>query len=115
MSNSSAVRPDNLPAINPVANYPLQGIIGKVINFQGASDQYLDPRGPIFVKNVRPLPNVPLDTSRYLAYQREFQQTQSNLDGSGYSRDLQSVNAEGFTTFAGPSLRMRATQKSFRQ
>ena len=103
-----AVRPDSLPQFDPKSMYPLQGIIGRVVNMQGASDSYLDPRGPVFF-DVKPLPNVPLETHRFIAYQKEFSQAQDNEDGLGYSaysqiRDEQgySVLPEGMTTEVKP-------------
>ena len=83
-TTAGAVRPDSLPEYNPLANYPLKDIVGRVINYEGASNSYLDPRGPVFF-DVKPLPNVPLSTARYLAYKKEFDQFTTNSDGLGYS------------------------------
>ena len=93
-TGAKAVRPDSLPSYNPEAAYPLENIVGRIINYAGASDSYMDPRGPVFF-DVKPLPNVPVDTARLIAYNKEMEQAKENEDGLAYSAYNQLLDGAG--------------------
>jgi len=111
--DETAVRADSLPAYNPTAAYPMEGIVGRIINYAGASDSYQDPRGPVFF-DVKPLPNVPLETGRLIAYNKEMAQARTNEDGLAYSAYNQLRDASGFSVMpAGTGTKVVPQETSF--
>mgnify|MGYP001305723219 CR=1 FL=1 len=94
------VRPTSLPEVNPEAMYPRAGIVGRVVG-GGVSGNYLDLRGPVLF-DVKPLPNVPLETRRYHDYLAEVEAAKQSREGTGYSPYAQTVDANGFSVYSGP-------------
>ena len=105
------VRPSNLPAINPEANYPRAGLVGRTISFTGSADMYKDLRGPILT-DVKPVPNVPLNVKAYYRHKNEIELARASLEGTGYSPYGQQVDAQGFSIFSGPIPEIRPAPSS---
>ena len=113
-TSRGAVRPDSLPEINPTSQYPLQGILGRVINYSGASDSYQDPRGPV-IFNVDPGSCGLLQTHRLIAFQKEIDQANDNSDGLGYSAFSQVRDEQGFSVLpAGMNTTVKPMPTDFR-
>jgi len=108
----------NLPSVNPLAGYPLAGIVGRTNTTDMLRANYLDPRGPIFIDHgaERRPACAGVDSRTIMNYEKARSQAYRNRDGGGYSASVmtksgRTVQVTGRDAELPPAVEMSAAGK----